>query len=969
MAEAMQPGLRQATGVSSSARRLRMVTLGLGGLWALSWLLTATSLDRDIVIVPFYVDAAPSPEGYPQVRAFPSWTRAAVQSGLPLALGDAIVAIGGHPMRGAGTLRVVSHAWAAMGNDGVLEVEVLRAGRPLLARVAIPASIPKWPVVVVSGVFGAFALFALSRLQHLRLAQLAALPTMATALWLGAYFGRTAPEMLAGFWLRAGALALLLPANLIFFRHFPDADDSRVAWARGWPAILAVQGLFFVDTEMFHRFPALLSDLGPKLLTGVATALTLAVGTLNYRSSSPSGRRRFKWLLLGLYVALLPPTLVSLLSAIRPELGAYFLPSQLSLLAIPISIGIGLGRPELLDIDRLLDATTVYLGFAALLLVALTLGVPIWSRWASREAEISAQTATTLFTAGLLALALPAAVALRVRLDAWVLADRRALEGEVVALQLAIGADDKLEELATRLADRLPAIWKATGAELYADAGEIFAPVAASPGYHADGALPGSGALVRGLMLAEGPVSPDTWREPENGWTDSERRLLGGRTALLVPIRVVAAGQSRLVAFLALGPRVSGQPYEELDRSHLAAIAARAGAALTAREHGELLREARALATARGRERDEVRRISREKTTLLAAASHDLRQPLHALGLFLGALEDRVVDDEARTLLGDASQSARSLQQMFTSLLDVSQIDAGVLEPRPVDGVAVGALLAEIERGLGPLARRDGLRLRVRPTGLHGRTDPVLMRSVLQNLVGNALRYTAQGGVLLGARRRGETVRIEVWDTGQGIPQEQQRQIFEEWGRGSDAEAGEGFGLGLTIAQRLCSLLGHTLELRSWLGRGSVFAVTLPLSVPALRTAPLSAGELHDFRGHTVWVLDPDRAGRQACGALLRSWDLAVVEIETAEQAFALADRQQPDVLFVDCGGPEGSHRPAWLDELARRWSDPVPTCLLRRRSASPRYPEPGPRIPVLDKPVEPVRLRAVLAHLLRSGR
>ncbi len=479
--------------MSSSARRLRRATLGLSGLWALSWLLAATSLDRDIVIVPFYVDAAASPEDYPRVRAFPSWTRAAVQPGTPLALGDAVVAIGGRPMRGAGTARVVSHAWAAMGNDGVLEVRVLRAGQPLSTRVAIPASISKWPVVVVSAVFGASALFALSRLRHLHLAQLAALPMMVTALWLGAYFGRTAPEMLAGFWLRAGALSLLLPAHLFFFRHFPDADDRRVAWARGWPALLAVQGLFFVDTEMFQRLPAALSDLGPKLLTGVAAALSLGVGTLNYRSSSPSGRRRFKWLLLGIYVALLPPTLVSLLSAVRPELGAYFLPSQLSLLAIPLSIGIGLGRADLLDIDQLLNATTVYLGFAALLLVALTLGVPVWSGWAAREAEFSPQTATTLLTAGLLGLALPAAVALRLRLDAWVLADRRALEGEVAALQLAIDADDKLEELATRLADRLPAIWKADGAGVYADAGWVFAPVAASPSHRMGGELPGSG--------------------------------------------------------------------------------------------------------------------------------------------------------------------------------------------------------------------------------------------------------------------------------------------------------------------------------------------------------------------------------------------------------------------------------------------------------------------------------------------
>ncbi len=943
----------------------RRLVLATGAVWALAWLLTVTSMDRDIVIVPFYVEAAAGAEAYPQVRALPSWTRAAAQPDPAVLPGDSVVAVGGVPMQGAGVVRVVSHSWAAMGNDGRVEVELLRDGTPLAAQVAIPASIPKAPVVIVSGVFGALALLGALRFPHLLLAQLAFAPMMLTALWLGANFGRSPVELLVAFGLRAVALALMTPANLHFFRHFPDGDDRRVAWARGWPLLFAVQGLFFVDTEMFQALPALLSDLGPKLMTGVVVPLYLLVGTINYRAASPVGRRRFKWLMLGTYVALVPPTLVSVLSAFRPELGEYFLPSQLSLLAIPISIGISILRTDLLDIDRLLNAATVYLGFAAVSVLALTLGVPVWSDWAVRELQLAPETARTLFTAALLGGAVPVAIALRARLDAWVLADRRALESEVSALQAEIGAAEKLEEIATRLADRLPEIFGAEGAVVIADAGDEFAPVAGNPVAMAPAPLPASGDIVRTLLLCDGPVAPEVWREPPSGWDRDERALLDGTGRLLIPIRIAAGPRGRLAAFVALGPRSSGHDYEPADRAQLAAIAERAGAVLTALEHDDLLREARALNADLGRERDEVERVSQEKTTLLAAASHDLRQPLHALGLFLGALEDRVVDDDARRLLGSASDSARSLQQMFEALLDVTQLDAGVLEPQPRDGVAIGELFEEIERDFASLANRQGVRLKVRPTRAQVRSDPALLRSVLQNLIGNALRYTEEGGVLVGARRRGRDLRIEVWDTGRGIAPEEQRRIFEEWSRGEAPATSEGFGLGLTIARRLCRLLGHDLALRSEPGRGTVFSVTLPVSAAVAAEETPAAVDLHGFRGRSVWIVDDDHAGRAASRALLQSWGVEVLEFSSTEESTRRRVDIPPDAVFVAArlgGSVMGADE---LDSLFARWGAPVPICVVSADSDPELEALRAHGFQVLRKPVEPVRLRAALAHLL----
>lgn len=298
----------------------------------------------------------------------------------------------------------------------------------------------------------------------------------------------------------------------------------------------------------------------------------------------------------------------------------------------------------------------------------------------------------------------------------------------------------------------------------------------------------------------------------------------------------------------------------------------------------------------------------------------------------------------------------------------MTQLDAGALEPRIQEGVALAPLLADCERELGPLAERRGLRLRVRASALRVRTDPALLRSVLQNLVGNALRYTDRGGVLVGARRRGREVRIEVWDTGRGISRAEQQRIFAEWRRGDDARRDGGFGLGLTIARRLCRLLGHSLELVSDPGRGTVFRIGLAGSAHAGALAERRSEPRQDFRGRVVWVIDDDREAREASGALLRAWGAGFVGLGGGSEALACAGSGPPDALFVDLRLGARESGLDVLEALRARWGHDVPACVVSGESPEALAPLRERGLLVLRKPVEPVRLRAALAHLVGSA-
>lgn len=269
--------------------------------------------------------------------------------------------------------------------------------------------------------------------------------------------------------------------------------------------------------------------------------------------------------------------------------------------------------------------------------------------------------------------------------------------------------------------------------------------------------------------------------------------------------------------------------------------------------------------------RQEAERANAAKTRFLATASHDLRQPMHSIGLLIGLIHDRAMDPELKELSAKAIESVSRMERLFGSLLDISKLDAGAVRPQ-IETHDLGALLASVERLFAPHATARGLRWRVRPTRCRVRSDVVLLERIVNNLVANALAYTSSGGVLVACRRRGESAVLQVWDTGVGIAVEHQAAIFEEFYRvvasdGSGARRGEdrGLGLGLSIVQRSAEVLQHSVSLKSRPGRGSCFEVQIPLAAqsPVLGAIPCRPPR-PTMAGCFVIVVDDDDLGREA---------------------------------------------------------------------------------------------------------
>lgn len=371
------------------------------------------------------------------------------------------------------------------------------------------------------------------------------------------------------------------------------------------------------------------------------------------------------------------------------------------------------------------------------------------------------------------------------------------------------------------------------------------------------------------------------------------------------------------------------------------------------------------------RKKEEAERANLGKSRFLAAASHDLRQPLHALGLFVSALESRLRQASEHVLVGHIRASLEALEDLLNSLLDVSRLDAGTIVPRIVD-CPLQPLFDRLRVEFTPDAQAKNLWLRTRPTKVAVATDPILLERVLRNLLANALRYTNSGGVLLAARCRQSSVWIEVWDTGIGIAQEHQRDIFEEFFQiGNDArDRNKGLGLGLAIVRRLTYLLGHRLDLVSRVGRGSRFRVELPgrPSTPAAAFVPQAAGG--DFEGVLVAVVEDDLVVLNAMRTLLVQWGCRVAAGARVEQVLAALGTEAPAVILADYRLTEDMTGIMAIQRIGEHYGVPIPALLVTGDTSVNRLRDASASgLTILHKPVAPARLRAALRHLLSPQR
>jgi signal transduction histidine kinase/CheY-like chemotaxis protein len=359
------------------------------------------------------------------------------------------------------------------------------------------------------------------------------------------------------------------------------------------------------------------------------------------------------------------------------------------------------------------------------------------------------------------------------------------------------------------------------------------------------------------------------------------------------------------------------------------------------------------------------------KSRFLAAASHDLRQPMHALALFVGQLRASRTPAERAALAQRIEEAVGSLSQLLDQLLDLSKLEAGAVQAVQEE-FAVRDTLAAIEMQFAPLARAKGIALRVHATRASVRSDPLLVQRVLLNLVANAIRYTDRGGVLIGCRRRGDRLRIAVWDTGCGIPDERRDEVFREFvqlgvERLPANQRNRGLGLGLAIVARLADLLGTYVELVSNVGRGSMFAFELPLgSATAVRARP-AALRIRSLRGVFALVIDDDEAARTGTCGLLESWGCLTLSAERGDEAIAqLAAHDRPPELIVcdyRLGSEDGLEA---IERVRMQIGEPVPAVLVTADTAAATLQAAqAAGVPILHKPVSPVKLRALLAQLL----
>ena len=367
----------------------------------------------------------------------------------------------------------------------------------------------------------------------------------------------------------------------------------------------------------------------------------------------------------------------------------------------------------------------------------------------------------------------------------------------------------------------------------------------------------------------------------------------------------------------------------------------------------------------------ELSDANQAKSRLLAAASHDLRQPLHALNLMVAQLQLDPATAERQRLGQRIAQAIASINSLFDGLLDVSKLDAGVIRPEP-RALPLQALLDRMDISCSAAARDRGLELRIRPCSGWTRSDPVLLERILGNLVGNAVRYTRQGGVLVGCRRTAAGWRLAVWDTGIGIAPDKLDRIFDEFYRveGSTTESREGLGLGLSIVARLAELLGHHVAVRSLPGRGSCFTVTVPdvPAAPELAAAavPGDAAPHHSLEGLQVLVIDNNDAVLDSTAQLLRHWGCSVQALHGLPEALQ-SGHPAPDLLLVDMHLDQGDSGVAVVQRLRQQLGRLVPALVMTGDvTVATRERIIAARLPMVEKPLSALRLRSALARALR---
>lgn len=910
-------------------------------------LLLAVTLPLFVAVLSLHVDAsfrtglaqlpvfaAWHPGDYPTVGGFRLETDS---SGSGLQLGDRLIRIGEQDLRDQGYVGVQAIGLARTQPGQPTTIEIERAGLrrvlPLEAR-PHPAPWSRVPTLLITAAFPVLLLLRAPRRTDVRRYYLC---FMTYAIAQAHFYG--GPEwqtyLAHGVWFVGSVLMVFFLMNWV--RSFPPELASRDRISPYWSWGAAGLYLVFVRSNYLLGWPLPIRWVPTVSFAthGIATVIALGVLTHNYRRAPVVGQRRLRWILFGTAVGSLPVVVAGLAPLVQPEWSGFrvaFALGFVSSLVWMVGSLLAVVRDNAFDIDRLIGATatlTLAVGFGGAGIVVL---VPYVSDLLASAYAIDS-TSVRIGLAALVGAGIMTSVSrLRPRIDALLFRDQLEEEERARVLSEALRETQTVEALLEAALSGCVALMGAAGGAAY---------VRVEGGYTRRVAEGRSGAAVLSRI-------PGTDASAASGW-------LGLDPFFDAVVLIRAEGESAPSAVVAVRRSESGDLWSHRRLRLLATI----GQACE-REWHRLRRE-----TAEAE--------SAAKTNLLAEASHDLRQPLHAVSILAETLERRLDDPEVAKLVQRIGHSTSDLDEMLTGLLDRSRLDAETIVPS-IEPVRVQRLLEALERDFGGPAAETGTRLRFVDSGLTVRTDRVLVLRLLRNLVSNALRHAGGGRVLVGVRRVGATrVRFEVRDDGPGISLRDQERVFEAFVQLPGGER-SGLGLGLSIVRGLSGILAAPVELGSTPGKGTTFSVTLDRAgvgqvLEEEVTPPIVAPGIDRRRGgvRRALVVDDDRAVRESMLLLLAEWGWEARGARSLEEVeCVLSAGFAPTVVLSDYHLEEGvtgldvrEQIVKWIE--AARGEDPAFVFLMaeKRQEEWARVAKTGAR--ALRKPVRPARLRSVL--------
>ncbi|SMF47658.1 MULTISPECIES: NahK/ErcS family hybrid sensor histidine kinase/response regulator [unclassified Pseudomonas] len=458
-----------------------------------------------------------------------------------------------------------------------------------------------------------------------------------------------------------------------------------------------------------------------------------------------------------------------------------------------------------------------------------------------------------------------------------------------------------------------------------------------------------------------------------HGYETRLRRRDGSHLDVLMNLLLKPGHEGLVEGFVAdITERKQAQQHlQQLNDELEQRVAARTDELLEAnRNLQQQITERKAIARALRDARDAAETANRSKDKYLAAASHDLLQPLNAARLLISTLRERQLPEAEQVLVERTHQALEGAEDLLTDLLDISRLDQAAVKP-DVALYRLDELFGPLVSEFSSVADAEGLKLRAHIGDYAINTDLRLMTRILRNFLSNACRYTDEGKILLGARRRGSHLRLEVWDTGRGIAEDRLEAVFLEFnqldvGRAADRK---GVGLGLAIVERIAKILGYRVQVRSWPGRGSMFSIEVPIGtempLPAHPAMPqASAG--NPLPGRRLLVLDNEVSILESMGALLGQWGCEVVTATDQAGALLALRGQAPELILADYHLDHGVVGCEVVRHLREHFAVAIPAVIITAdRSDQCRRALQKLGAPLLNKPVKPGKLRAVLSQLL----